>query len=901
MEYKTYRRESDIFCDGILPLVEKPSRYIDRELNLSSAGYVEGGVNLLLCFPDLYEIGMSHTGIRYLYEKAARMEGVGVEFAFSPWPDLEEMLRAAGEPLRSLQTGRAASEFDLIGISVPYELHYTNLLAILDLAGIPLEASERKDGDPLVIAGGPCMSNPLPILRALDAVFLGDGEESLREAIELVAGAKDTGAARREIKGALSRIDGVYVDGINESVKARKYILSGDDLIMRPIVPSAAIVHERLAVEVLRGCTRGCRFCHAGMNYRPRREFDVDSIVRAVCSGLDSSGWEEVSLLSLSTSDYSNLEELLEKLEPELKKRKVSLALPSLRPETVNDRIVAASSLIRRSGFTIAPEAGTERLRRVINKSMTDEEILRGCASIIEAGWQTLKLYFMIGLPTETRKDLLGISELVDRILAIPRAKGRFRLNISISPFVPKPNTPFQWERQCSMGEIREKEEFLSSLIRHRSVQLSMRDPRVSALEGVLARGDGSIWPVLLSAYRSGCRFDGWRDRLNLDLWEKALGSHGKTMDGQLSGFDTDGALPWNRFIPGVSVKYLLSEREKAFAGEQTPDCRDGPCGGCGACSGEKGAKGGGGIRTGSGSREAGAGRPVTEPAAVGAQSLPDDEGGGSGSKSYFRYRFQYGKTGRVRYLSHRELINIIQRALRRASLPLSFSEGFHPHPRISMGPSLAVGIEGEMEFFDIELHSPVDISPSVLDGMLPTGIEITECHGPFSRGEGKLPPAADYHYRIDIAPAMGPVAPRPGDRGLSPAEKLWYLPVDGGGRTGASAGGGAMPDGQDVASRLARELSIIFEAEASIEDRKGRRRACSGCRVERLEGKTELDLYLPAEPEGSPGPREILAAVMPESQVGLVRIRRLGIYYRTNKGMMKPIELVRETGRKQI
>ncbi|MCK4549239.1 MAG: TIGR03936 family radical SAM-associated protein [Candidatus Krumholzibacteria bacterium] len=855
----------DVYYDGILPGVEKPSRYIDHELNLTSKGFAEEGYNVLLVFPDVYEIGMSHQGLRFLYHALSRVDGVGVEFAFAPWPDMEDGIRETGECLRSWQTGTPASRFDIIGITLSYELHYTNALTIMDLAGLPVVAAERDDIHPLVVAGGPCVSNPLPVIGAFDAFFLGDGEESLVEAVKAL---KETGRGRRERLETLAAIDGVYVDGISDKVSARTYLLGPENLPLAPIVPSGQVVHDRLAVEVMRGCTRGCRFCHAGMTYRPRRERTVGDIVRAATEGLDKTGWEEVSLLSLSTSDYSRLEELLKRLAPELTKRHVSLALPSLRPETITDRIIEATAAVRKSGFTIAPEAGTERLRAAINKDMSDVDILDGCSRILEAGWQNLKLYFMIGLPTETQEDLDGIVSLIEKIMGMRAAKGRFRLGVSISPFVPKAHTPFQWERQCSMEEIAAKEKYLSSRIRHRKVDLGLREPRVSALEGVLARGGRDVWPIVLDAWRSGCRFDSWRDRLRFDLWEKAIEKKGTSIDQLLSGFDPNEPLPWEAFTVKVSKSFLLRERERAIRAEVTADCRNGICGGCGACTDEA-------------ERRAG-----FAPADDGKVSRMENryEHVIDSEHEQIRYRFVYRKTGRARFLSHREITNIITRALRRSGLPLRFSKGFHPHAKMSLGPALAVGTASEMEFFDVEFTRDGDIAFRAFDGLMPPGLEVTASAGPFTRAGGKLPEEVTFEYEIDPGPldCISAKKATP-EENLSTEEDVWY-------RLDKEPGGDSFAD---AAGRLEDRWSSLFSSAAEVTDRRGRIRSTRGCSVSRSGAEGKLILRIEHGPESAPVPADLLRAVMPEAVSRLVVITRTGIYYRQGDALLEPLDLI--------
>ncbi len=800
---------------GILPFVGKPSRYVDNELNLSSEGFKEGNYNVLLVFPDVYEIGMSHQGIRFLYDRLSRLKGVGVEFAFAPWPDMEELMRAGGEVLRSWQTGTPAHRFDLLGFSLTYELHYTNMLLALDLAGLSLEASKRKESDPLVVAGGPCCSNPLPILNAVDAVFLGDGEESLPEAVRALMELGGARAKRARKKEALAAIDGVYVEGVTTAARFRVYDFRQGDLPRSPIVPSASIIHDRLTVEIMRGCTRGCRFCHAGSIYRPRRERDVGEIVDAVRKGLDRSGWGEVSLLSLSSSDYSCLDELFERLMPELQERKTSLAMPSLRPETVTESIVKALGSIRKSGFTLAPEAGTERLRRVINKGMTDDEIVEGCRRVIDGGWQSMKLYFMIGLPTEEEEDLDGIVDLVERILGMPG--GRFKLGISISPFVPKPHTPFQWERQCSIDELKQKESYLAKRIKGRRVQLGLRDPEISILEGILSRGDRRLWPVLLAAYGKGCRFDGWRDRLRFDLWKSTFDELGLGIDELTGGFDADEPLPWSAFEPRVKIGYLLRQRGKAFKEELTPDCREDDCAGCGACSGRRDGMGtDNAAAEGSGPAED---RFERKPEIASGEGMPIN-----------RYRILYEKRGAARFITHLETIGIIQRAIRRTGLPLSYTRGFHPHPRLSMGPSLPVGFEGLGEFFDIELTRLADIPADLFDGLFPRGFGILGTTGPCTRRQAKLPVQAVYKYRLGFQSFSGLLSGMTNEEEkLSVEDDLWYLLLD-------RAGGADWRElvTEELVTKPARWLEMrlveLFRSGGSIIGVKGNSRSCSGC-----------------------------------------------------------------------
>ncbi|MFO7916163.1 MAG: TIGR03960 family B12-binding radical SAM protein [Candidatus Krumholzibacteriales bacterium] len=880
---------SEIFYNGILPSVQRPGRYIGGELNLLSAGFREGDYNLLLAFPDVYELGMSYQGIHSLARHLSPLEGVNFEFMFAPWPDLEEFLIKCGLPLISPETGTPAARFDLVGFSLTYELHYTNMIRMLRLAGIPLESSARSEDHPLVIAGGPCVMNPLPVLKGLDAVFLGDGEESLPQAVELLRDSKEEKTGRSGLKKKLAGIEGVYVEGFSGSAEARKYsmervdrcsppyTLPGIESGWKPAVPPTGIVHDRLIVEVQRGCTRGCRFCQAGILYRPCRERTAADVTSSVLEGIEASGWEEVSLLSLSTSDYSKLEELAEVLAPGLRERNVSLAMPSLRPGTVTGRMIEVLSQGKRSGFTIAPEAGTERLRQVINKSITGREIIDCCRKILQSGWRTLKLYFMIGLPTETEKDLEGIVGLIERVLEIKR---NMKLNVTISPFVPKSHTPFQWEKQSGIEEIREKEEFLSSRLNDRRLSLQLRNPEVSILEGILARGEEELWPALIEAVQMGAKFEGWTEHFNFSIWEKALSGSGIEPDRLISARDPDKRPPWSRFSTGVSGRFLRREREKAYREELTPDCREGECSGCGVC---------GPVLSGDEVRVSGGAESRDKPVKM---KSPDDSFSGEEEDTepvYFRYRCLFSKTGKIRFVSHRDLVDVLRRALKRTGLPVCYSKGFHPQSRISVSPPLAVGMEGENEFFDIKLWEQADFSPEAFRPLLPAGLSVTSCTGPFSRRKGKLPPEALFHYYLDFSLIRGIIESMGASGGRNPRMEKYFLL---GRALGLEESMGLVSGMTDPAALLGDKMKSLLDQQGKITDRRGRERPTMGSRTGEVEGDL-LELFLEAKNGVGVTPRDLLGIYLPENLVPLVKVNRKGIYYRRGGEYLNPVELI--------
>jgi radical SAM family uncharacterized protein/radical SAM-linked protein len=734
----------------IPPAVRKPSRYSGSEVRRPLLPWEEARVRVLLAFPDAYEIGMSHLGIVLLYEILNAREGTRCERVFAPWPDYEEHLRTAREPLPSLESGAPAGSFDVLGFSLCYELTYTNVLAMLDLAGIPLLAGERGENDPLVLAGGVCTLNPAPVAPFFDAMLVGDGEEAVLEIVSLAQERKERGGCRAELLGRLSRIEGVYVHGMSGRV-ARRVLpdLARSPLLPAPILPSMRVVHDRLGVEISRGCTRGCRFCQAGYVYRPLRERDPLVVLRYLQEEAPKTGYDEVGLLSLSAADYSCVDRLVTEAMGALAPEHVSLSLPSLRLDALEENTVRQIRKVRKSGFTLAPEAGTERLRRTVNKEIRDDDVMKTAEWIYANGWHTLKLYFMVGLPGETVDDVRAIGTLAARVAGIARRHGkRNSVNVSVSAFVPKPHTPFQWERQLRREEVLERVNLVrDALGRERHAEVKFHSPEVSELEGVFSRGDGRLPDVILRAYRHGARFDAWTEAFRPDAWAKAFAEAAVDPLGYLRERDPSVPLPWDVVDPGIDREFLLAERVKARAGETTPDCRAAGCSSCGACPP--------GLSN------------ITWPGRL-PPPLPSGEPArptGKGPPARHAIRIRYAKEGPARYLSGLEIQSLWGRVFRRAGLPLAYSQGFNPAPKISLSPALPVGVESECEYLEGEFSLPVPI-PEVLAKLpahLPAGIRLLEAKG--------VPPGTPRMSDYDLACRylLRPVSPGRMPEGVTP------------------------------------------------------------------------------------------------------------------------------------
>ena len=590
-------QEMDI--DEILRRVQKPARYIGQEWNRVVKGWEEVEVRVVLIYPDAYEIGMSSLGLAILYELLNRQPYVLAERAYAPWVDMSAELRQHGLHLFSLESRRPLGDFDILGFSLGYELTYTNVLNILDLTGIPLLARERDESHPLVVGGGSSVLNPEPMADFFDLFVIGEGEEVVLELVEVFRRWKKEGGRREELLRSLARIPGIYIpqfyevgyqpDGYPSKIEPkipeaarvveRRFVSPLPPPPVCPVVPYVEVVHDRAAIEIQRGCTRGCRFCQAGVIYRPLRERSLEEILAAAEEILRNSGYEELSLLSLSTTDYPYIEELVSKLSSRYQRSRLNLSLPSLRPDAFSVKL-AKLAFGRKSSLTFAPEAGTERLRWVINKPIADEEILGTIELATSSGWNSFKLYFMLGLPTEEEKDVEGIISLARKMRNLGSGRGP-NIRVSVSPFVPKPHTPFQWVRQASPEEIAPKLQLLRRGLKKAGIQLSWQDPRLSLLEGVFSRGDRRLGRVLRRAWELGCLFDGWREHFKWELWQQAFWDSDLDPNFYLRERGLEEFLPWSHIDSGVSSAYLRRELERSRRGEPTPDCRS-SCQACG-------------------------------------------------------------------------------------------------------------------------------------------------------------------------------------------------------------------------------------------------------------------------------------------------------------------------------
>ncbi len=597
--------------DEILMQVEKPARYIGNEINMVVKDPKDVDIRFAFCFPDSYEVGMSYVGLQILYFFMNRRDDVYCERVFAPWHDMEQKMRDNDIELFTLETGTSVRKFDFVGFTLQYEMTYTNIINMLNLGNIPIWSKDRTEDDPIIIAGGPCAYNPEPLADIIDIFYIGEGEVKYDEFFDLYKEIKKQGGTKEDFYIKLLKMDGIYIPKFYDvdykengeikefkplhqdaPKKIKKVIVNNMDDVFYPdkqLVPLIDVVHDRVSLEVFRGCIRGCRFCQAGYVYRPVREKSADAILEKSKTLVETSGHEEVSLTSLSTADYSDFRNLAEGLLEQFKDEKVNIALPSLRIDAFSVDLMKKVQGVRKSSLTFAPEAGTQRLRDVINKGITEEEILRGSSLAFEGGWDRVKLYFMVGLPTETYEDVKGIaklaSDIVDKFYELPKEKRNRGVSVTVSSscFVPKAFTPFQWSAQDTCEEFLKKQHFLKDSNERKQVKVNYHEPTVSSIEGILARGDRKVAKLIVKAWENGAKFDGWTESFKYNAWLKALEQTGLSREFYANRERSyDEILPWDHISIGVSKRFFIEEMEKAKNEAITPNCRQ-DCSMCGA------------------------------------------------------------------------------------------------------------------------------------------------------------------------------------------------------------------------------------------------------------------------------------------------------------------------------
>lgn len=720
--------------ERFLPFVEKPDRYTGAELALPELPN-RSILRAAIAFPDLYELGMSYLGLRILLHLGNQVPGVSCERVFMPWFDAVERLRALDLPLFTLETKTPLHELDLLGLNLQYELHATNILAMLELGRIPARAEQRTEADPIVLGGGPLAYNPEPFSPFFDAIAVGDGEEIFPEILSILIEEKSKGSSRARRIRALGDVPGIYLpsyyqpqydkngeyvglkptdSGLPSTIWARiTPTLLPEHYPRRPVVPTLEATHNRLVLEIARGCSRGCRFCGPGMSNRPVRERPISDLVHEAQTGLEATGYSQVSLLSLSTADYRYLEPLLTSLDPVLIAHQASLSFPSLRPDRFTVSMAERASAQLHTGLTFAPEAATPRLRAVINKDTTDEALLQAARVAFEHGWGKLKLYFMIGLPTETDEDVKAIVKMVRQVEAIGRIHHGRRINVSISPFSPKPHTPFERLSQLPLEDLHRRLGILSNGLRGgRSINLEVRAPEISRVECAISRSDRRGADAIEASYRAGGLFDAWRDGFDWQRWVEAFHTAGLNLEKITGRINAGKPLPWDHIDAGISPDFLESELNAAQKPEFTPDCRTSNCQFCGLQ-----------IRSDLTCPEI----PdlfidvssITPPA-VGFQKLTE-----AVPSSNRRYRLKYSRGQESRFTGHLSVMGILERALRRLGVPIEFTQGYRPHPRLAFSPPLGVGMTSRGEFVDFGIGA--EWSSSLMDRLreaLPPGIE---------------------------------------------------------------------------------------------------------------------------------------------------------------------------------
>ncbi len=677
--------------DPFLAQVSKPSRYIDHEINAIRKSWSE--VNICFAFPDAYEVGISHLGLKILYSIVNKLDNATADRTYLPWIDMLKVMRDNEVQLFAWESRIPVRDFDIIGITLQSELTFSNVLELLDLSRIPVRSIDRKSDDPIVLAGGPCASNPLPLSPFIDVFFIGEAEEAIRE----IAGICKEFRSRNDRLLALSNLSGCYVPMIHTNlsevrIKIRKHSDFGamQDIHSPQILPWQLATHNRYVAEIMRGCTRGCRFCHAGYFYRPIRERSPEDILDMILEEIKTSGWDEAGLVSLSSSDYSCIRPLLKAILNRVDTNKTHISLPSLRVDTIDDELIGLMQSLGREGLTIAPEAGSQRLRNVINKNLSEAEIMDGVNTAIRLGWQKIKLYFMLGLPFETEDDIDAIIELITKIDQVSNRK--LQINVTLSPFVPKPFTPFQWVGMASREtllsrSIRIKQHFS----RRKYIKIKYHTIENSILEALLTRADLSFSDTLYQAWKGGAVFDAWNECFDFGIWQKAIEDTGIDTAILLGARQPDHPLPWSHIDIGVTEEFLLREYENAKQEVITEDCRF-HCTNCGVC-------------------DASNRMMILSDSAIERQSddNPKERIPNNSQHKDHRYRLFYRKVGILRFISHLDWMRMLFRLISMLKLDVVYTQGFNPHPKVSLSPPLPLGVLGLAEFFDLSVREPID------------------------------------------------------------------------------------------------------------------------------------------------------------------------------------------------
>jgi radical SAM family uncharacterized protein/radical SAM-linked protein len=878
----------------LLPRVSKPNRYLGNALHAPKKPLAEAEVRVLMAFPDAFEIGLSNIGIRIIHHVLNQRPDVAAELTFAPWPDAEAEMRRRGIPLFSLESHAAAASFDVIGFSLQYELQYTNVLAMLDLAGLPLRTAERDARHPLVIAGGAQAFSPEPMAEFVDAFVIGDGEEVIHRVVDLAGQARRRSWPRLRLLARLAQVPGIYVPwAFSTTVTPEGWLvpaarpgfpsrvasvwvkeLKSEYVPAAPLLPIGEITHDRLSVEIMRGCTRGCRFCQAGMINRPVREKPARQVLDEVLRGLDATGLEEVSLVSLSSTDHTQIVDQVNALADALCASRVQISLPSTRPDNVPVEVARRMAAQKKGSITLAPEAGSQRMRDVINKNHTEEELLGSVATAAREGYTGAKLYFMCGLPGETDDDLRAIPELAQRAWQRARETGNrgFRITVSISPHVPKPHTPFAWAEQVSTRELRRRLGVLRGAMRGKPITLKYRDAETSLLEGVFTRGDRRLGAAIEQAFRRGCRFDAWTEHLRFGTWMEVFGDLGIDPERYLMERSTELEQPWDVIQSPVTRKFLVREKLRADRAAITEDCRlEDVCFSCGVSECPQrpwvkqphpplAAPRGRSAAPAFGRRHHVVPAPARRPPRGGAPH-------GLGTSTRFRIGFEKGAP--MRFTSHLDLMRTWERALRRSGLPLAFTQGYHPHLKMSFGPPLPLGYRSRAETFDLELaRAPRLDLVARLNAVVPEGLRVLASRPILFKTPSLMSQLEGASYRVRFPRSFLAEA------GIEPASLLETL---------TRAAAELLGRSTWIVRRRSEDQAREFDARPSI----------AALEASAEEALAVLDAHIRFLPRAVVRPEELVAALLPTGDVRTLDIERTALWSDAGGRRLDPLALL--------